>query len=365
MKLKKKTGPVIIILICLIYFFGAARPVPLENVLFPRWVSSLESGEIMHLQEAAEDMHLIPFLLGNRFGYVDGGGRFTVNKTTNAGVSFADDRWAEYHSELDSIEIRDVNDNIINVIYDPRGYPFFLDGRNFLIGKEQNSISEVSSYGGILWTHEFEAPLICVDAAAGLLVAGTLNGVVSVLDSGGNLIFSFAPGGSRYEIILGSAISSDGSRIGIISGIDPQRFLVLERHGGGLAGAGIAYRVVYHEFLDTGFRRPVHISFIENDRWIVFERGEGLSFFRIGSRQSSIVELQGEVRAIDTVGGGGIFFAVVAYTEDQKKLVSINLPARMNLMAPFRSRDVFLRRTDTALFIGGGESLASFSLERK
>ena len=364
MKADKKIGFIAGIVLFAVYFFLAARPVPLETVLIPVWLNSVESGTPAYLGGAPpHDVtpQRIPFTLGNRFGYVSRDGLLSVNQVKRANVSISRERWAEYEEEPSRIAVYDNSGEQVAVIENPRGYPFFLDGRTFLISSEQNAISAIGETGAVSWTYEFAGPLTDADSAAGLLLVGTLDGMAGLLDSGGRQVFSFEPGGSQYSVILGCAISHDGSRLALISGIDGQRFLVLERFGSNIGD----YKVVYHEFLGDGFRRKVYISFVEDDRWIVFERSGGLGFYEISSRKSSKVELDGEVYAVDHSGGKGMVFAVISRSEGAKELVGIRLPGRVIIESPFKSEDVFLGRMDSRLIVGGGQTLASFDLEKK
>jgi len=359
-KAKKKILLVSGVILFTVYFFGAARPIPLETVLVPRWLNSLESGNPVSLNNGhSVPEGLLPFSLGGRFGYAGTDGNFTINQVKKANISLSPGLWAEYEAEPELISICANNGETLYVIENPRGYPFFLDGRTFLIGSEQNSVSEINLAGDVAWTYEFASPLTCADSASGLLIAGTLDGMLAVLDRQGRQVFSFEPGGSRYSVILGCALSRDGLRLALVSGIDDQRILLLERFGTG------EYKVVYHEFLGNGFPRPVYVSFIENDRWIVFEREGGLGFYEIGSRQSEKVELGGEIEALDCNGGQDLVFAVVSGSGIQKKLVGIKLPGRVTIEAPFKSGDVFLGRIDSLLFVGGGQTMVSFDLEKR
>jgi hypothetical protein len=360
----KGIGIVAVIVLFTAYFFMASRPIPLETILIPCWLNSIESGAPISLQGSpisADEEEKLPFSLGNRFGYVSRNGHFSVNQIKKANVSLARELWAEYEPEPDSVAIRDSGGETLAVIENPRGYPFFLDGRIFLINSEQNAISALDESGAVDWTYECAAPLTCVDAAAGMVLAGTLDGAVALLDNGGRQIFSFEPGGSRYLSILGCAMSRDGSRLALISGIDDQRFLVLERFGSGSND----YKVVYHEFLDDGFRRPVYISFIEDDRWVVFERSGGLGFYDISSRQAGKVALNGEISAIDQSGGQGMVFVVISRYGNARELIGIRLPGTVIIESSFKSEEVFLGRMDSRLIVGGGQILAAFDLEKQ
>jgi hypothetical protein len=373
-KAKKKIWFVLGLAVFAVYFFIAARPIPLETVLVPRWLASLESGTPIPLGDSRLDdiarysgenrrdrNSLMPFELGSHFGYFDHDGNFSVNQTKNGNISLSPGRWAEYDAEPTEIAIHGSDGQTLAIIENPQGYPFFLDGRTFLIGSEQNALSEIDDSGAVLWTYEFASPLTCVDAAASLVLVGSLDGIVGVLDKSGRQIFSFEPGGSRYSIILGCAISRDGTKLAVISGIDDQRFLLLERFGTSASD----YKVVYHEFQESDFRRPVYISFIEDDRWIVFERSSGLGFFEIGSRQTGNVTLNGGLSAIDHTGGQGLVFAVISRPGDVQELVGIRLPGRILINAPFKGDEVFLGRSQSRLFIGGKQTLVSFDIEKR
>jgi hypothetical protein len=369
-KVKKKIWLVAGIVLFTGYFLCSARPIPQETVLVPRWLVSLESGNPILLGDSpvreTGDGHwdtdsLIPFTLGSSFGYFDRDGRFSVNQQMKNNVSLSAQRWAEYNAEPAEITVNDSDGGAIAVIENPRGYPFFLDDRTFLINSEQNAVSGIDDSGSLIWTYEFAGQLTCIDAAAGLVLTGSLDGVVGVLDSNGRQVFSFEPGGSRYSVILGCAISRDGSRLAIISGIDDQRFLLLERFG----SSGYDYQVIYHEFLDSDFRRSVYISFIEEDRWIVFEQSGGLGLFEFGSRQSRKVQIAGDLSASDQTGGQEMVFAVVTHSGNTKKLVGVRLPGKVIIEAPFKSEEVFLGRLESRLFVGGRQALISFDVEKR
>jgi hypothetical protein len=372
-KKKGKFGLIAVLLIFVIYFFAAARPIPVETILTPRWLASLESdypvftGENSPAAETAfgDSEHpdrLLPFSLGNRFGYVDSQGHFSLNRIKTGALSLAETYWSEYEAEPEILEVHNPFSGETITIENGRGYPLFLDGRIFLIGDEQTTLSALDNSGAVLWTYDFAAPLTCIDAAGGLIMTGSLDGVVEIINGRGKQLFFFEPGGSRLSVILGCTISRDGSRLGIISGIEDQRFLLLERFGGPETSE---YKVVYHEFLEDGFRRAVHISFIEEDNWIVFEREGGIGMYKTGGRSSLKVPLDGEIWAVDTKGGGGLFFIITSPREEQKKLIALRLPGRITMEAPFRSDTAFLGRSGPRIYVGGGTTLAAFELEKR
>jgi hypothetical protein len=365
----------------LIYVFAAAQPIPQETTLEARWLSSLESNYPIYINSYSSNGGnggvseetgpssppvLIPFETGNRFGYVRDDGYFTINQPKEGMVSLADEYWTEYDALPESIRIWDPQNKPVLTIENPGGYPLFLDNRIYILRNEQNSLSALDRDGNTLWTRDFPAPLTCVDGAAGYVLAGTLDGAVELLDSsGGSLIPAFEPGGSRLSVVLGCAISADASMLAIVSGIDDQRFLLLER-------SGDTYKVVYHEFLGDGFRRAVYVAFIENDTQVAYEREGGLGLYEIASRTSIALPLDGEISAMDTTGGDRYLFVITTPQggggslgkKPWKRFVAIRLPGTIVINAPFRSESAFFHRRGERIFVGGDSTLAYFELRK-
>jgi len=382
---KKSTAKVfIIILIFIIYFLTAARPVLRETVLSHRWIRSLAvNSQSSYAQDetALSDGvvnasvlsdTLLPFTLGSRFGYVDAQGQFAVNRSKISDIYLSTYMWTEYGAEPSNIVINNIlNEKKIN-IDNTRGYPILLDNRIFILGSEQNSLSQVSESGFVMWTYEFGAPLTCIDAASDIVVTGSLDGAVEVFNSAGERLYYFEPGGSRYSVILGCAVSKDGSHIGVVCGVEQQRFLLFERFG----SAGGEYKVVYHEFLGNGFRRPVYILFVDDGRRVVFERDGGVGCYTIKSRRGIFIPLDGNIVAVDGSGEQGVLFLITSHPGQEKRLTGIQFPREglfgflgntelVFLKALFKSDDVFLGRKDSTIVTGGGTSLVSFSLEER
>jgi hypothetical protein len=358
-KKNKRYVFIITLTVFMLYMLLLPRPIPQETVIKPRWISSLETGLPITLGSPNEEGILLPFTIGEYFGYLRENGEFAIKKNRSGLISISQDYWAEYEGIPSSIELRSpLNENVFT-IEKPLGYPLFLDNRVFIVGNEQNSITALDNKGEALWIYDFPAPLTCVDAAGGYFLAGTLDGTVVVLGSSGLPVFTpFEPGGSRLSVILGCAVSADASRFALISGIDEQRFLLLER-------SGDSYKVVYHEFLYTGFRRPVLVSFIDNDSKIAFEREEGLGIYNTVTRNSAILSLDGEVAAIDNSGENGFLFVISSQGATEKRFISISYPAFIVNEAPFKSRNVFLARTGNKLYLGGDKATTSCEKKKK
>ena len=356
---KRKYWIILGIVLFTAYVFIAAQPIPQESIMVSQWITSLESSYAV--DAAPEDLagELLPFSLGGRFGYVDRDGQFIINQAKKGNVSLSAGLWAEYDAKPNLISVRTPWKEQKLEIKNPRGYPLFLDHRIFIIGSEQNSITALDDRGNELWAYDFPAPLTCIDAAGGYVLAGTLDGTVILLDSQGQLVFTpFEPGGSRRSIILGCALSSDASRLAIVSGIDDQRFLLLEQSAN-------SYRVIFHEFLTDGFRRPVHVSFVDKDSYVAFEREDGLGLYDIYARTSQKLPLDGEIQILDETSGEKLIFLVTSQGAGWKKFVSVRLPGYITMEAPFKSDTAFLGCQGSRIYVGGNMTLVCFKLDKK
>ncbi|MCL2472685.1 MAG: WD40 repeat domain-containing protein [Treponema sp.] len=360
------------------YIFIAARSIPEETVLVPRWINSLESNFPINLGgfSSGDSKELIPFRLGDRFGYVGDNGKFAINQIQKGYVSISENYWAEYDALPPSIQVMNSENKNVMTIENTRGYPVFLNDRIFIVGNEQNSLTAIGTNGEELWTYDFPAPITCIDGTGPYVLAGTLDGAVELLDGSGKPIFTpFEPGGSRLSVILGCAISRDASRLAIISGIDNQRFLLLEHtgnepsqpHPGGqiAIAPGDSYKVIYHEFLSGAFRRPVHISFVDNDSKVAFERVGGLGIYDIGSRTSISVPVKGEISVLDNSGGDKYLFVITSLGQKERRFVVIRYPAYIMIDVPYKSDNAFFARRGEEIYFGGDRTMASMKLDKK
>jgi len=359
-KIKKKYWIIGGIGIFFLYILAAPRPIPEETILIRRWVTSLESDYPMVVtgpgRESPGPEGYLPFTLGNHYGYIGGDGKFLINGMKRGAVSVSDNYWAAYGPRPDRIEVFTPYNESVMTIEHPGGYPFFLDNRVFLLGSEQNSVTLLDQEGKEEWTYAFSGILTSIDAAAGFVLTGSLDGVVELIDSNGKqAILPIDPGGSRLSIILGCALSRDASRIAIISGIDDQRFLLYER-------SGDTFKPIYHEFLTDGFRKPVAVTFIDNDSGVAYEREGGLGLYDIHRRVSLFIPLEGEIIALDGTGTEKLIFLLTAQEGNRKSFAAVRLPGSLIIQAPFRSRWAFLGRRGSRIYVGGDSKLASFGL---
>ncbi|HCM29037.1 MAG: hypothetical protein A2Z99_06320 [Treponema sp. GWB1_62_6] len=334
------------------YLILASRPVRTETVLIPAWIRDLRSASAD--AEAADP--LIPFRNGATMGYFDIEGLFSIVRAAGGNTALSDTAWSAYEAVPDGVAIFDPHGLPVAKTAE-RGYPWFADGRTFMVGPEQNSIAAIDPAGTVAWNRDFTSQITCADAAGGSLIVGLLDGGIQVLDAKGSVVFAFEPGGSRLPVILAAKLSDDGNAIALVSGIDPQRFLYLEKSGG-------SFKVAHHEYLGGAFRRPVKTAFVGGGKWVVFERDDSLGVYEPSTRRSYVLDIGAPVAALDGTGDDGMMFLLTAKGED-KALVAIRMPDEIFARASFRSEVSFLRRFGNRLFIGGDSRISAISISSR
>jgi hypothetical protein len=362
-RLNKKHALFIAVFILFLYAFIAAMPVSEEMVLSLDWINSLEAD---YKEQVQNNELVIPFELDNYFGYVSQAGDFSVKRIKKSDISLSDNFWAEFNAQDEDITVKNPYNETVFNIKNGSGYPFFLDERCFIMHQEQSSVSQLSIAAGgdvsmpenVAWTYDFASPVTCVDAAAGFFLAGTLDGTIELLDGNGRRIYFSETSGSRIAAIYGCALSKDGKKIALVSGLDKQRFVLLEQFG-------LTWRVTFHEFLEEGLRYNVFVTFVDNDNKIIFERESGLGIYDIKSRSSYKIPLDGEIDMLDVNGDDGMVFLITSKNQDKKNLICVKFPDTVIMEAPFKTNRVFLARRSSNLFVGGKAKLASFKIEKK
>lgn len=349
---KRKNWTLLGSAVVVVYLILASRPVPVETVLVPAWIRDLRNAAA----DPAAAEGLAPFRNGSVMGYFDMEGRFSIVRTAEGKTALADAVWTEYRASPDGLELFDPFGKPVAKMSE-RGYPWFADGRTFIVGPEQNSIGAIGSAGTALWSRDFPAQITCADAAAGSLLIGLLDGSIQVLDKNGDLVFTFEPGGSRLPVVLAAKLSDDGKAIALVSGIDPQRFLYLEKSGG-------SFKVVHHEYLNGAFRRPVKATFVGEGKWVAYEKENGLGIFEPSTRASYVLDVGGSIAALDGTGNDGMMFLLTADGQE-KALVAIRMPDKVVTRAPFRSDETYLRRHGDRLFIGGDSRISAISISSR
>ncbi len=324
----------------IIYMFLAAFPTGPSMYFQPAWSIDVAAAETA---ETGDTASRVPFKLGDRFGYFTPQGTLTLSRQTGVRSTVSVAGWAEYPENAESTTVFNP-DGTERFTVAARGFAFLDDDRAFLFLPGGDAVSGYDGTGGAVWTREHTAPITAFNSSPKATVIGYADGNLTLLRPDGSEIFSFYPGGSDLEVILGAAVSEDGTKVACVSGIDRQRFLLIKVTGN-------QYKIVHHEWLEGNLRRQVFTDFDKSGSYAFFESPAGLGIVDTRKLESHVLPVDGRVIAVGSDPGNGPFTAL---TQDgsECELIAIERPAHLVARTKFSAGDTFLLQRDNALFLG-------------
>lgn len=347
---KKWLAIVLITLACVAYFFLCAVPLPKELVLEPRWSLGLAAPPAIpgapaapSSAQAAAKGSLLPFTLGPSFGYFDPEGGLASLQALPFGLAISDKGYIAYDQNPASLSLRSPDGKETAKIGEA-GYPFYSGERLFIMRPGQNSVAELGPDGRVLWQRDFSSLITAFASSPDLAVFGLMDGSLVGVGRDGAERLSFSPGGSRVAGIYGCAVSPDGQLVAAISGLDKQRLVVLERRTS-------AYRVTYHRWLDSDFRRPVAMGFTDDGRFLAYERPDGFGVYSCEGRSEARVSAKALKQLGLSLPKRGILIALEGASE-AKALLCASPKGERIFSAPFGASDAFLAQRGDSLFLG-------------
>ncbi len=145
--------------------------------------------------------------------------------------------------------------------------------------------------------------------------------------------------------------------VAAVSGLDRQRLVVMEKRVS-------AYRVAYHRWLDSDYRRPVDMAFTEEGDRLVFESPEGARaygpFARGGGREIALPAAS-PIGLGQTLRGGELL-ALISGSSGEKRLVCATASGRIVVDAPLSAEEAFLRASGDSIYIGADDRIARLDL---
>jgi len=289
-------------LIGIAYFFLCAVPLPRQLVLKPRWDNAVPDSYPYAAGSSAPVNSLHSFQIGERYGFFDGNSGLVFAATRGYGVSVSDSGYVAWEMKPGLLQFKDPR-GVVLFTSPASGYPFMDGARRFVIAANQERISEFDASGALLWERDFPSFVTAFASNAAITVIGTMDGRLFGIDRSGKEILSFAPGGSRIDCVYGCAVSPDGRNIAATTGLDKQRVIVLEKREE-------AYRVTWHRWTDSDFRRPVSMAFTPDGKELVFETTGGLGVYDTATRRERVISMQDPVVSSAAITGRDMLLAL-------------------------------------------------------
>lgn len=344
----------LIALAFLAYFFAAAEPLRPELALHPVWAAVVS-------RDADPDPSSVPtgmfsFQLGSRYGAASPDGTRIWSKGAAFDAAVSDFLFIPYERESKILTAFTPNGETAFRIQ-AEGWPFFRSGRLFLMSPEMDSVSEYSPDGKLLWSYDYPFKITDFDAAGSLAVAGLLDGSIECVDSSGKSVLSFAPGGSRIEVVLGVALDPREEAIAAVCGADRQRFVFLVRKGG-------SFKVQYHRYLDSDYREPVTVLFTRDGRYVLYRQSEGIAVYDRETNREFLLPVRAQSFELASDPSRGLEF-LFTRTARSGTVVCFEPPARIIFSYPLPGGALWTRYMDRSLYLGSGSVLGRIDVSEE
>lgn len=322
----------------IVYMFLAAIPLGEELFFEPVWTRTLTDTP----QETGPLSNANPFILGPWFGYFSEDGLLDYSAFQGR-VSISHALWTQYGGDNQTTIINDTQNQAVMEIKES-GFTHIAEERVYLFLPGGAGVSEYDSSGKELWKREHSAPITAFDSTQAGTLLGFADGRLLFVQNDGTDYFSFYPGGSDRQIILGAALSNDGSYVTCVSGIDTQRFILLKLSKG-------QYKVEYHTWLSGDLRRQVFVDFEDNGEWSFFEHSGGLGIINCKNLKMNSIPVEGKIISVGKKPESSLFM-VLTKAENTYYLYGIERPDKVVAKTSFTGEDAFLLQEGNTAYLG-------------
>ncbi|MBU0956352.1 MAG: hypothetical protein KKI09_13060 [Spirochaetes bacterium] len=372
----KKPRPLLLIaLLCavgFIVFMVFPEPLAAEISMEPQWCRSFNTSTVdqttqqalpqsssqtkapADLAEAEANNTPIGFRAGSRYGYFTSEGYFPVLATVQGGVAVADKAFVSWSSAPSSPRILQQPDSTSIAELPLGSVPFFSGESLFAVSADALSLQHYNQAGIRLWSYELSSHVSAFARGRTLTALGMLDGSIDVVDQAGQQQLRFYPGGSRLEVLLGLAISEEGDYIASLSGLDPQRLVVLGRGEGG-------YRVVSHRYLETAFRTPSSVAILPGAPYVVYRDAGGVGVSALDGSFTGLLPADVETFDLYPAHHHGVYYLVV-HAGAKSELLSFRPPARLLGRSSLPDNTEFVRIIGDTMYIACPDGMAQIRI---
>lgn len=339
-------------LFLIIYMFVAVIPMGQDISFEPVWTRSINEPVVAEAGKFPTE-GIEGFSLGKYFGYFTPDGTILSSTLTDDHVSISPSAWASYPQNASSTIIHRP-DGTENTVINAPGNVHLDGGRTYLFLPGGDAISQYDDSGKLVWTREHTAPITAFNSSPAGTITGYADGLLSCTGADGSERFSFYPGGSDNQVILGAALSEDGTLAACVSGIDKQRFLLIKI-------TGDQYKIIKHQYLEGNLRRQAFVDFEKNGAYAFFEYEGGLGIIDCAKYTTSLIPFEGEITGAGECPGNTLFVVLVK-NGTKYTLAAVERPDHLVASVRFTADDAFLIQREEAIYLGTNDKISRINI---
>lgn len=327
----------------LVYLLLFPRTLPREFTLLPEAATPLTGLAATNLD--AEGSF---FVLGNWEGYWNASGEVQRSQPRRAQATASGEAVAWYDAAHDQVVVEGRKGERFTLPGEK--YPTWARGRLFTLDENRLGLKAFDSEGRLLWTKQFASLITALDTSSNLTVIGTLDGRVQIFNAKGESLGGFQPGGSRLPVVYNVAVAPQDGAILVLAGVEPKRFLVLER-------GGSEFRPVFHKPLKENRPWPTPLGFL-SPNLAYYETDSGLAFLDPRNPHDEVlIGVKGTPMLLEPLPQRTLAFVEKGATSSLR----VSTPTGASLVTlPFASNDLLVQRQGDALMVGVDQTLLRF-----
>jgi len=331
------------VLFVVLYLVLFPRTLPAEFTLIPEQATVLGDLKPERMTPGGSF-----FLLGDLEGYWSADGRLEQVQPKRSQAAASGDKFAWYDAAQGRVVVESSSGPLFTI--PGAQYPAWIDGRLFTFDENRLGLSAYGAQGKVLWRKHFSSIVTSLDATSRLAVVGTLDGRVQVFGPDGNSAGGFQPGGSRLPVVYNVALAPDEGSILVLAGVDPKRFLVLEK-------GGSDFRPVFHKALKENSPWPTPVGFLNQGKLAYYQTEKGLALLDPRSpEQEVVVPTQGAPTLLQALPGDRLV-AFIQSDGDRLALRVASVAGVSLLTLPFSAQNLLLKRQGKTVFLGIDQTL--------
>jgi len=341
----------LVLLLLYVAFFGFF--IEKEAVYTPMWALDRETASLS--TECPSD--LIPFKTQGVFGYLDPEGKLCFKDRVLYDTALSSSGFINYSRLSETLVLRNTGGDIMESI-DAQGYPDFPSDRLLVFSADRSHVSEFSIQGKQLWSRSFRALVTSMDVTDEYILAGLLNGTLLLLSAEGEPIYSVTPGGSRLEVIYGCACTADASRLAAVSGIDPQKLLLIEKKNE-------VYRLEEAAVLEEPVRHSVFMKFTPDGEFLLLSIDKKTMMYSVEDARLQEVYTDGVLEGVHLSDAGELshFFFRTGTEEALLSVMDIGGYFRDDIIV--HGGSVYLEGEDNMILLGVGRYFIRIDQEER
>ncbi len=340
---------VLALMFSLVYTFIIAIPLK-GNIFFEAVSATVISNEEIKKASEEDKAELFPFLVGKRFGYFNAEGKIVHSESVPYEVTLSRTAFALYQPQNTKTEVFSPQGKVLGRIQSA-GFVHLTDSAAYVFTPGGNAVTCYSLSGEKKWHYEHTAIVSAFNSSPVATVIGFSDGKIVCIDNDGTVLFDLYPGGSKYEVIVGAAISTDGTKIACISGVDRQRVVLIQS-----SAESAHYKIVYHQYLSQTLRRQAFMRFDSSGDFLLFELAKGIALLDCPNEKLSVMDEEGVIVDVGVDLDVGLF-TVLMQKDARYTLSLIRQPANILAQTSFEAKNAYFVQDKNHIFLALDDKL--------